>query len=171
MRASFSKAVWGSMSSWPAPLYDVVKGFWARPVNLPFFFWIVSLQIKLWLYCVDLVLRWSQRGSCAQKDSYGSVEIEMVEGGELDLTRGGEYILVSDSFDVSPFTSQSSLSDPGRGMGIPSTLSPSPSLLSNIGIPSTRSRSSSCMPPSDSDSDSVSEMRFMGWRDILKILR
>jgi hypothetical protein len=88
----------------------------------------------------------------------------------MNLTRGGEYILVSDSFDVSPFKSQSS-SDPGRGMGIPSTLSPSPSLLWNIGIPSTRSRSSSCMPPSDSDSDSVSEMRFMGWRDILKILR
>ena len=85
-------------------------------------------------------------------------------------TSRGEYILVSDSFDVSPFTSQSSSSRPGRDMGIPSTLSPSPS-LPNIGIPSTRSKSSSCMPPSDSDSDSVSEMRFMGWRDILKILR
>lgn len=40
VRASFSKAVWGSVVLFgPARLYDV-RGFWARALNLPF--WSVS---------------------------------------------------------------------------------------------------------------------------------
>lgn len=41
MRASFSKAVSGSVVPFgPARLYGVVRGFWARALNLPF--WGVS---------------------------------------------------------------------------------------------------------------------------------
>lgn len=77
---------------------------------------------------------------------------------------------MSDPFDV--FKPQTSSSDGGRGISIPSTFGILPfSPMSNIGIPSARSRSSSCIPPSDSDSDSVSEMMCTGWLDILKRVR
>lgn len=80
-----------------------------------------------------------------------------------------EDIPVSDP-DVVPFTFQASSLDPGRDIGMPSTfLSSRPSPLLCIGMPSARFRSSSCMPPSESDSDSVSEMRFMGPPDMVKM--
>lgn len=74
MRASFSKAVWGSVSSSPAPLYDVVRGFGARLVNLPF--WGVSLQITLWLCWMGSILRQNWRGIVVHRS-----KDEMVEGG------------------------------------------------------------------------------------------